>query len=92
MFIGEEEKNVYALDKVTKILNNATWINIHWLPVSISCFNLFYWQLKIGPKTKWQKKDKSSFSSWVNKLWKTDGSNNSEFGAETIVPTDFFQS
>ncbi|PVD38659.1 hypothetical protein C0Q70_01277 [Pomacea canaliculata] len=29
---SEEEKNVYALDKVTKILNNATWINIHWLP------------------------------------------------------------
>nr|KAG5714864.1 hypothetical protein BaRGS_000352 [Batillaria attramentaria] len=31
----EEDKNVYALGKVEDILDNAHWINIHWLPQDI---------------------------------------------------------
>lgn len=31
----EQQKNEHALSVVTRILDNATWINIHWLPQSI---------------------------------------------------------
>lgn len=32
---SEKDKNVHAMGKVTAILDNATWINIHWLPQDI---------------------------------------------------------
>ncbi|KAK7112704.1 uncharacterized protein [Littorina saxatilis] len=32
---SETDKNQHALGKVTAILDNATWINIHWLPHDI---------------------------------------------------------
>ncbi|XP_076446448.1 uncharacterized protein LOC143283912 [Babylonia areolata] len=32
---SEKDKNAHALGKVTAILDNATWINIHWLPQDI---------------------------------------------------------
>ena len=31
---AEKQKNEHALRLVNKILDEATWINIHWLPVS----------------------------------------------------------
>ena len=34
MTAGEEQKNAHALQKVLTIMSNATWINIHSLPVS----------------------------------------------------------
>jgi hypothetical protein len=39
---AERDNNKHALGKVTAILDNATWINIHWLPVSGS--KTFVWR------------------------------------------------
>jgi len=35
---GEKQKNDHSLGVMNKILDNAAWINIHWLPVSIVTF------------------------------------------------------
>ena len=35
LFSGEDEKNKHALQLIYRILDNATWINIHCLPVGL---------------------------------------------------------
>lgn len=42
---AEKQKNEHALNVMNRILDNATWINIHWLPVSIKSLTRLYLQL-----------------------------------------------
>lgn len=38
---AEKQKNEHALKVMNRILDSATWINIHWLPVSMKKFHMF---------------------------------------------------
>lgn len=52
-FLAEQAKNEHAKGLMDSILNTATWINIHWLPVSI------LWQHR-GDKKK-------NYTAWLGK-------------------------